>query len=297
MAVLPNAQAASPLRNVMYYDDGHTALPEDTTILQNITHVIMSFVDPSDLYNGTSNAYTPFIKTATEKQDGLVEEGRGGNFPLLMEELRNELNSTGKGLSIAVPGRPEDVAVYSQYGSRIWKTVDFVNVMAYDLMNRRNNGTGHHASLTGANDTITEYAGKLGLDPGKINLGFPFYAKFFELEKGECSGPFGYEHCGRMCLNNFGDCHGNGIYLDMVKSFQGAMDHGKFDEAEGAWWYIDTQHSPRNFFWAWDAPDTIEEKVTGIVNKRGLGGVMAWSLGEDSYDWARVKAMNAAITQ
>ncbi|RYP32887.1 hypothetical protein DL767_004977 [Monosporascus sp. MG133] len=428
MAVLPSALAAPPLRNVMYYDDGHTTLPEDTTILQNITHVIMSFVDPSDLYNGTSNAYTPFIKTATEVRSRFPSETKFGfaiggweltpnfnltvdpvwrqpfvknavklldeldfdfididweypggdgidyknkaaeskkaeveNFPLLMEELRNELNSTGKGLSIAVPGKPEDIAVYKQYSTRIWKTVDFVNVMAYDLMNRRNNGTGHHASLAGANDSITDYVGKLGLDPRKINLGFPFYAKFFELEKEDCSGPLGCklvaaenangsdaftsdtvtfeahnylrepakivafdglcgpsnglhcavghccsrwgycgdtdEFCGRMCLSNFGDCHGNGIYLDMVKSFQAAVDHGKFDEVERAWWYIDTQYYPRNFFWTWDTPDTIEEKITEIVKKRGLGGVMAWSLGEDSYDWARLKAMNAVNTQ
>jgi len=46
-----------------------------------------------------------------------------------------------------------------------------------------------------------------------------------------------------------------------------------------------------DIFWTWDTPDLIRRKFDEIVAARGLGGVMAWSLAEDSYDWSRVKVM------
>jgi chitinase len=40
-----------------------------------------------------------------------------------------------------------------------------------------------------------------------------------------------------------------------------------------------------------DTPALISRKFTEIVEARGLGGVMAWSAGEDSYDWSHLLAL------
>lgn len=50
--------------------------------------------------------------------------------------------------------------------------------MSYDLVNRRDTLTGHHASVKGVNDTIKAYL-DMGIPAEKLNLGFPFYAKWF----------------------------------------------------------------------------------------------------------------------
>ncbi len=275
-------------------------------------------------------------------------------FPGLLEKLKGALGPNRE-LSIAVAGKLEDIDVYKKHSLRIWDAVDFVNVMAYDLMNRRDKVTHHTASVKGANATIQKYIHELALPPSKINLGLPFYAKFFELKPGDCPGPLGCEivdaetadgadaftsdyvtfeahnyvgqpvgeealdggcgpvdnqrrcpsgtccsrygfcgstdeFCGHMCLFNFGDCNAT-IGLDMVKSFQAAVNNASHDEAEGAYWYIDNEYSPRRFFWSWDSPETVGVKIRDIVKKEGLGGVMAWSLSEDNYNWAHVNAI------
>jgi chitinase len=66
------------------------------------------------------------------------------------------------------------------------------------------------------------------------------------------------------------------------------MAHGVTDEHAGGQYYFD----PANrLFWTWDTPALISRKFDQIVRRFRLGGVMAWSLGEDSYDWSHIKTM------
>lgn len=60
----------------------------------------------------------------------------------------------------------------------IFSAVDMVNIMSYDLMNRRDGVTKHHTSVIDSLQSIQNYL-DLGLDPAKANLGFSFYAKYF----------------------------------------------------------------------------------------------------------------------
>jgi chitinase len=59
------------------------------------------------------------------------------------------------------------------------------------------------------------------------------------------------------------------------------------DQAQGGQWYWDADTS---LFWTWDTPELIEKKIKTLLNK-GIGGFMAWSLGEDGYDWSHLLAM------
>lgn len=53
-------------------------------------------------------------------------------FPLLLKELKASLGQ--KELSIAVPGLPNDMIAFTpEQSPKIWETVDFVNIMTYDL--------------------------------------------------------------------------------------------------------------------------------------------------------------------
>lgn len=70
------------------------------------------------------------------------------------------------------------IAFTKEQGPKIFESVDMVNVMTYDLMNRRDNATAHHTSMQGSLDVVNEYM-NMGLHADKINLGFAYYAKWF----------------------------------------------------------------------------------------------------------------------
>lgn len=112
-------------------------------------------------------------------------------FPVFLKELREKLQGEdGKQLSIAVAGKPNDIKVYKEKSKDIWASVDFVNIMAYDLMNRRDTETAFPSSVKGANAAVDAYLG-LGLPAEKINLGIPLYSKFAKLADETCQGPLG----------------------------------------------------------------------------------------------------------
>lgn len=98
-------------------------------------------------------------------------------YPKLLAAVRKAIGN--KTLSIAVPGRKQDMIAFTkEQGPKIFETVDIVNVMTYDLMNRRDNVTSHQTSVQGSLDTVNEYLA-IGADPAKLNLGFAYYAKWF----------------------------------------------------------------------------------------------------------------------
>lgn len=70
--------------------------------------------------------------------------------------------------------------------------------MSYDLVNRRDNVTKHHADVAGTLKVVDKYL-SLKLPPEKINVGFAYYAKFFTTaEDADCDKhPLG---CGMVKL-------------------------------------------------------------------------------------------------
>ena len=277
------------------------------------------------------------------------------NYPLLLQAIKTAIG--GKELSIAVPGLKRDMMAYCNSSvPRINTIVDFVNVMSYDLMNRRDNVTKHHTSIKGSLEAVDTYIER-GFTPSKLTLGFAFYAKFFTLAnstatcdkptgcatallenpidgsdtglsgamtfeasnfapvpsnltvgsgtcgqgtffkcaESDCCSQYGScgtsdAHCGLGCQNGYGkECQG----FSVADSFKSALANGSYDEVEGGHWYID---QPNHIFWTWDTPEEIHKKYTDIVVSRQLGGVMAWSLAEDSYGWDRLRALQAVMT-
>lgn len=274
-------------------------------------------------------------------------------FPLLLAAIKSAIGD--KKLSIAVPGLERDMIAYTaEKTPAIWEVVDFVNVMTYDLMNRRDNITAHHSSVNGSLASIEHYLDILSLPAEKANLGFAFYAKYFttdanstcvsglgcatvllenedgsdtgksavmtfekanyvtavsnltESPDGSCGAAVGYycptgyccsaygycgntaEFCGTNCLSDYSVCPTSSI----ATLFRSAMANGTTDEDAGGQYYYDSTNS---VFWTWDTPTLIEEKFEKIVKAKGLGGVMAWSAGEDSYDWSHMLALQKGV--
>jgi hypothetical protein len=219
--------------------------------------------------------------------------------------------------------------------------------MAYDLMNRRDTKTAHHTSVQGALDVVKNYL-DIGAPASKMNLGFAFYAKYFQTTgsssgsalgapivqaedpitgkdsltsgawtfepahmnpvdnstlkpsyDGTC-GPDKGTKCASACCSQYGNCGsspehcGGGCWHafgtgctdpDVAGSWQIAASEGVADEKLGGRYFFDAANK---LFWTWDSPEFIAEKFEKIVRKYKLGGVMAWSLGEDSADWSHI---------
>lgn len=282
-------------------------------------------------------------------------------YPPFLAAIKSAIGT--KELSIAVPALERDMIAYTaEKIPEINKAVDFVNVMTYDLMNRRDTATKHHTDIQGSLSAIETYITN-GFDASKLNLGIAFYAKYFTLAAnstcttptgcpialaedangtdtgtsgaatfeatsfpvvvnasslttspdgacgtgttfqctgtatgGACCSQYGFcgettGHCSTGCQSEYGTCTDE-TTKTTAESFQDALANGQTDETAGGQWYVDTES---NLFWTWDTPELITQKFTDIVQAKGLGGIMAWSLAEDSYDWSHLKAMQDGV--
>ncbi|KOS19894.1 Chitinase A1 [Escovopsis weberi] len=215
-------------------------------------------------------------------------------YPLLLAEVKKAIGD--KELSIAVPGREEDMIAFTpEQVPKIDSIVDYVNVMTYDLMNRRMNKTEHHTSVQGSNNTISIYLER-GMTASKMNLGFAFYAKFFDTKEGVvCTTPTGCDTA-VLELPDGSDPGLSGAITFEVANWSGdlvnALQNGQADKEKGGQWYWD---ATKHVFWTWDTPEFVAQKFADIIEARGLGGAMAWSLAQDSHDWSLFKALKSGI--
>jgi hypothetical protein len=99
------------------------------------------------------------------------------------------------------------------------------------------------------------------------------------------------EHCSGACQHAFGTGCTDAV---VAASWQLATKHGITDEAAGGQYYFDAQN---RLFWTWDTPELTTRKFKDIVRNYKLGGIMAWSLGEDSADWSHIRHMAREVAK
>lgn len=206
-------------------------------------------------------------------------------------------------MSAAVPGLRRDMLAFTADTiPKISASLDFFNVMTYDLMNRRDNVTKHHTGIKLSLDAINEYL-KNGVPPKKVNLGFAFYVKWFKTDpKGGCEeNPVGCKTALMEDPVTGGDLGQAGQFAwcddvpsELEESFKKALEGRTYDGEKGGNYYFDAEE---NVFWSWDTPDVITKKIPLIVREKGLGGVFAWGLGEDSEEWIHLKALTAGFVK
>ena len=182
----------------------------------------------------------------------------------------------------------------------ISESLDFFNVMTYDLMNRRDNITKHHTGIDLSLGAINAYE-ENGVPTEKMNLGFAFYIKYYRTDpRGGCDkNPIG---CRTVLMEDpvtGADLGQAGAFSwhdsvpgEVSVSYERAMAHGTYDPEQGGHYYWDPEE---NLWWSWDTPDAIAKKFPAIMEKKALGGAFAWGLGEDAEDFTHLKALTASM--
>ncbi|KAJ4210759.1 hypothetical protein NW759_013063 [Fusarium solani] len=218
-------------------------------------------------------------------------------FVSLLLHLRAALGPD-KLLSAAVPGKEVDLMAFtSDTVPRIMKEVDFLSVMTYDLMNRRDNITKHHSGVADSRDAVQRYIDR-GASPKRLNLGFGYYVKWFLTEQCDASNPIG---CPTQLLEDpktGADLGKTGAFSwhdeipgDVAESFARARDGGSYDD-DGSYYYWD----PRELrWWSFDTEKSIQRKMDDVVPQVNVGGVFAWGLGEDAPRFEHFKTTTEAV--
>jgi len=204
-------------------------------------------------------------------------------------------------MSAAVPGNRRDMLAFTKDTiPDISSSLDFLNIMTYDLMNRRDNVTRHHTGVALSLDGVNAYL-ENGLPPEKANLGFAFYVRWCKTDpNGNCSTrAIGCQTVLMEDQSSGADLGRAGAFAwsdnvptELSTSFNRALAHGQYDPQEGGHYFWDSEE---DIFWSWDTADAISLKFPTIVEKLGLGGVFAWGLGEDSKDWSHLQALTAGF--
>ncbi|KAL4869878.1 hypothetical protein BDV12DRAFT_70385 [Aspergillus spectabilis] len=220
-------------------------------------------------------------------------------YPKLLAEIRAALGPD-KLISAAVPGLRRDMLAFTQSTlPLISDSLDFLNIMTYDLMNRRDSVTKHNTGVQLSLDAITAYL-ENGVPPEKANLGFAFYVKWFRTDpNGGCSDdPIG---CNTVLMEDpttGADLGQAGAFSwhdpvpqELAGSFRRALNQGEYDAEGGGYYFWD---GDENLFWSFDTAEVLGRKVPLIVEPNKLGGVFAWGLGEDAPDFDRLQALTAA---
>jgi GH18 family chitinase len=216
-----------------------------------------------------------------------------------LKELRKELGPD-KLITAAVPGLERDMMAFTpRTVPDILDSLDFLNVMAYDLLNRRDTVTKHHTGLEASRQSLQAYMDR-GAPPGKLNLGLAFYVKWVLTEK--CPDAANTIGCPTQLLEDpdtGADMGRTGAfsYHDAVpweaaESYSRAQKEGKYDEEGGGYYYWDEKETR---WWTFDPPEAILRKFPSIVRDMGIGGVFAWGIGEDAAGFEHLNAVNKGV--
>ncbi|GAB0136842.1 hypothetical protein EsDP_00005130 [Epichloe bromicola] len=205
-------------------------------------------------------------------------------FVQLLTDLRRAIGKQ-KILSIAVPGLERDLMAFTATTlPRIVEQVDFINVMTYDLLNRRDTVVKHHSGVAASSASIRTYMER-GAPSEMLNLGLAYYVKWAKTQDCDPDQPLG---CPTELLedpNTGADLGRTAAFSwhdevpdDLKPSFARATSRGRYFE-DGSFGYWDAEERT---WWTFDTQRVIDRKVNDIVAPLRLGGVFAWGLGEDA---------------
>ncbi|KAL8694715.1 MAG: hypothetical protein Q9224_003515, partial [Gallowayella concinna] len=173
--------------------------------------------------------------------------------------------------------------------------VDFINVMSYDLHGvwDSTNPIGSHV-LAHTNLTEIKQAFDLfwrnDVPANKLNLGLGFYGRSFQLSDPSCYKP----GCNFKGGASPGACTKNSGTLS-YKEITQIIDQKKLTP------YYDKENAVKYIVWnqdqwvSYDDEVTIKQKID-FANKLGLGGLLIWSIDQDTTDLKALQAVLAPKT-
>jgi len=227
---------------------------------------------------------------------------------LLLEELRRALDAVGAQrhrhyeLTVATPtGRWQTGGAYDPSDSydlaRVARTVDWLNVMTYDMNNSASPMSGFNAPMRadGADPTpalerrwncvacAVDYYEMHGVPAGKIVLGMPFYGLGYIGVSARNAGRY----------SRFRQPFPETPYAAVVSTFLTNPQWQRHwsASAQAPWLYNAKTHT----FFSYDDQRSMAIKAA-FVKSRHLRGAMFWVLGEDDKDNSLLRALSNALT-
>ncbi|MEG2813263.1 MAG: glycosyl hydrolase family 18 protein [Oscillospiraceae bacterium] len=290
-----------------------------TKFVKNIMDFIrfanMDFVDIDWEYPGL---YRDPDTVDNKNDEGTVHADKvndKANYIKLLQDLRTALDKQGVEvgkkyeLSAALPIAPEKVEVGIDV-AKMFKLLDFGNIMTYDINGAWSELTGHHANLYG-NPKDPEYAKGWSVDqsikfymdqgapPDKLVIGSAFYSRGWGNVEAKGTDPAlpglyakasiagkdsnldeskGALNDKPMVVGDGGRRAGNWAWRnqDKLKATYPGLKEYWDDTAKAAYMY---DASTKNMF-TYDNPRSIQEK-TKYVNENNLGGMISWMASND----------------
>lgn len=224
------------------------------------------------------------------------------NFTALLQEFRRQLTAVGREtgrtylLTIAASATPQNSSKL-QLG-RIHRSLDFINLMAYDIHGTWDRTTNFNAPLyrspkdparaqkLTASEAVQNYLNG-GVPAAKLVLGMPFYGRgwagvppanhgLYQTSTGPAAGT------AEPGIENF----------DVLKARLAAGDFVKYYDpvVRNAWLYDPDARE----FWTFDNAQTLAAKAA-FAKSKGLGGAMFWELSGDTANGELIKAIANAL--
>jgi chitinase len=220
------------------------------------------------------------------------------NFPLLLEAVRAELDTQGEEdgrhylLTIAAGAGPS--AYEPLDWERIHQSLDFINVMAYDMSGGWSELTGFNAPLynsspnpveeLSADSALQGYLAQ-GIPANKIVMGVPFFGHSFTGVSDENNGLHQPFEAADTTPYDYRVLTSGGFLDTMTRHWH--------EEAQVPWLYTDANDG---LMITYEDPTSIKLK-TSYALENGLGGVMFWELSQDNDDADLLKAIDATINK
>ncbi|KAL8730716.1 MAG: hypothetical protein Q9166_003908 [cf. Caloplaca sp. 2 TL-2023] len=218
----------------------------------------------------------------------------GEKFTIFLRELKDAIGKqpTAYEVSFTVP---TSYWYLRWFDLKAVDHVDFVNVMSYDLHGvwDSTNPIGSHVL---AHTNLTEI--KLAFDlfwrndvpADKLNLGLGFYGRSFQLSDASCYKP----GCNFKGGASPGACTQNSGTLS-YKEITQIIDQKKLIP------YYDKENAVKYIVWDQDQWVSYDDEVTfkqkiEFANKLGLGGLLIWSIDQDTEDLKALQAVLAPKT-
>lgn len=225
-----------------------------------------------------------------------AEDGR--NYTLLLQELRRQLDAAGAAdgrtylLTIAAPAG-EWVAQHLER-SQIAATVDWINLMTYDLHGPWDGVTGHHAGLAdpsgaglSAMDTVQRYR-DAGVPASKLVVGSPFYGRSWTGVGSTLNG------LGQSSTGEGPGTWESGMldYWDLEARFINKNGYARFWDPQAQAPYL---YNPSTKIWI-SYEDAQSATARGaLVRTQGLRGVMFWELSGDTATHTLLDALRSGL--
>lgn len=215
-----------------------------------------------------------------------VAPERGGssadlvNYVTFLQNLRQALDASGRyGLSITLPASYYYMQRFDIVN--ISKTIDWFNVMTYDLHGTWDATDPSSGNIVQAHTNLTEIDQTLQLlwrnsiTPAQVVLGLGFYGRTFTLSDPSCTAPgCPFSGAGKAgpCTNSAGTL--SYTEIERVVSAGGEVGIDRDAAVEQVVWDGDQ--------WAsYDDADTFAMKID-YANRRCLGGTMVWAVSLDA---------------